>query len=268
MISSIISAFPTRFALTDTFPPFIHRSALLSLDDSGSATRTLAACQEICRLFSSARSHCTDAILDTINTEQERLYALRGCPDPQIHISCAQASTVYLIMLTSLAENLPKDNILGTTLLFTLGTHFGPLNKWHTQFLSVPKTPTWEDWILAESISRTAMLYFIVGLLFDLQFGLPCDREFDYCMKDIHLPAPKALWDAPDKASWLDHYLENHNVVESRMQYGYLVTRNNHALRTSPATSSPAPEMNKIFYEWQGKMDEYGMLVNLCSTLE
>jgi hypothetical protein len=226
----------------DSCPPSIHHS----LFRRSARTKTpisedpIIICQKITRKFTAREAYGDPSIWNAIAFEQERLYDQRGSLDKWLHLSSAQALTVYLLMLAGQRESvLANHPNLAITLLFTLGANFEKLNQIHPGFVTATEQsrdrPTWEDWIFAESKLRTATAYFILALQFEVQFGLPCDRESDYELEDVNLPASKTLWEAKNELSWRTEFelrektRDETNFVrtsEAGLNYGDLVRYN------------------------------------------
>lgn len=163
---------------------------------------------------------------------------------------------------------------LPITLLFTLGTHFEQLNQIHPGFVAAKEQsgsrPTWEDWIFAESKLRTATVYFILALHFDVDFDLPCDREGDYRFEDAELPAAKTLWEAKDELSWREEFdlTVPNRTSKARLKYHDLVRPNKSDCgHEDPDTQKVESGVGYRIEKWHKKMDEFGMLVALCSTM-
>lgn len=270
LASQITCSFAERKMNEATCPPFIHPSAFLRSTAAIPSNNPLVVCQDIKRKFATREAHSDFAVWDAIASEQERIYDQRGSFDKWLHLSSAQSLTIYLVMLTGEGESvLSHHPTLPITLLFTLGAIFAQLHQIHPGWVA-PKEqsgvrPTWEDWIFAESKLRTGMVYFILALLFNLEFGLPCDREGDYIFEDLELPAAKTLWEAKDELSWSKELsLPN----EARLKYGDLV-RFNHRDYGYEYSDTQKEECNLAgrIEKWHKEMDEFGMLVALCSTM-
>lgn len=128
----------------------------------------------------------------------------------------------------------------------------------------------WDDWIFTESKSRTAILYFIFGMFFNLEFRLPCDRDFDSPFAQIDLPAAKSLWTAIDTHSWREEYDFLKSGSEAKLRYGEL-QRFNELVSRPGGQSSFTDEENTLarrVARWEENMDGFSMLVSLCSTME
>ncbi|KAE9379500.1 hypothetical protein N431DRAFT_158922 [Stipitochalara longipes BDJ] len=280
LISQLICSFPEREMNENSCPPFIHHSTF------GRSTKVMSSDDPIiiCRdIISAARKTRGDvSIWSAIASEQERIYDQRGSFDKWLHLSSAQAMTMYILMLAAEGESvLSHHPNLPITLLFTLGSNFEQLNQIHPGFLAAKEQsrdrPTWEDWIFAESKLRTAAVYFILELHFDVEFGLPCDRESDYKLEDVDLPAAKILWDAKNEPSWREEFELREKARDTfipecrnevRLKYGDLVRHN------KQQCGNMYPDIQKDDYKlgeridiWQKGMDEFGTLVALCGTM-
>ncbi|KAN0114640.1 hypothetical protein V8E51_004184 [Hyaloscypha variabilis] len=273
LVSQIICSFPERKMSEDSRPPFIHHS----LFRRSARTTTpisedpIIICQKITRKFTAREAYGDPSVWNAIAFEQERLYDQRGSLDKWLHLSSAQALTIYLLMLAGQRESvLANHPNLGITLLFTLGANFEKLNQIHPGFITAKEQsrdrPTWEDWIFAESKLRTATVYFILALQFDVQFGLPCHRESDDELEDVDLPASKTLWEAKNELSW--HETRPVRTSEARLNYGDLVRHNKQLCGYEhPDIQIDDSRLANRVDRWQKEMDEFGMLVSLCGTM-
>lgn len=267
LISEVLFSYPERKINETSCPPLIHHSTFVRFPVS--PNDPILVCQSICHKFTARET----LVWDAITAEQERIYEQRRSHDKWLHLSSAQAITIYLLMLTSEHENvlLYYPN-LSITLLFTLGTIFSHLHQIHPGYVAAAERsggrPTWEDWIFAESKLRTAMVYFILSHHFNVDFGLPCEREGDTPFDDVDVPSAKTLWEARDELSWREEFHRIIRTGEGRLKYRDLVKLNNRDSGCeSPDTSREdesllAPRIQK----WHKEMDELGMLVALCST--
>ncbi|KAJ5305651.1 hypothetical protein N7508_004666 [Penicillium antarcticum] len=136
---------------------------------------------------------------------------------------------------------------------------------------------TWEDWVFAESKLRTAIVYFILASCYDVDYGLPCDRDIDHEFGEIELPATKSLWEAIDEISWykiLDLAISGQDRAhpvessETRLNYTNLVELNKfHSGPECRATMECDLGLKYQVEKWYKEMDELGMLVSLCSVM-
>ncbi|KAJ5871095.1 uncharacterized protein N7529_003448 [Penicillium soppii] len=219
---------------------------------------------------------------DTVAQEQERIYDLRCLPSKWVHLASAQAITIYLLLLTSNRDNVLQHHPnLPITLLFTLRTNFEHLHRMLSGYTAPTKQPrcrqTWEDWVFAESKLRTATVYFILASCYDVDYGLPCDRDIDHKFGEIELPATKSLWEATDEVSWnkvrdlaIPAQGRAHPVEssETRLNYTNLVELNKlHGGPECRATMKCDSGLESKVQTWYKKMDELGMLVSLCSVM-
>jgi hypothetical protein len=109
---------------------------------------------------------------------------------------------------------------------------------------------------------RTATVYFILALNFNLDFGLPCEREG---FKDVELPAAKTLWEAKNELSWHEEF---DLTVPPRLKYRDLVRQTKRECGYEcPNIQKDEPGRVDRLEKWHKEMDEFGMLVALCSTM-
>jgi hypothetical protein len=282
LVSQVIRSFPEREMSHASCPPFIHRSKFVQSMNAIRSDDPVVICQDISRKFTTREAQGDFSVWDAIASEQERIYDQRASFDKWLHLSSAQAITIYLLMLAAEGENISTHHpTLPITLLYTLRANFGQLHQLHPGYVSAKEQsgdrPTWEDWIFAESKLRTATVYFILALLFNLDFGIPCDREFDNLFEDMELPAAKKLWEAKDELSWSEvfdltvPYRDSFATVHSsdaRLKYRDLVRFNSrecgyecHDIQIDESRLADRIE------KWHKEMDEFGMLVALCSIM-
>lgn len=280
LIIQMLCAFPEKRMTKDSHPSFIHHSMFDRSTNVLNIEDPLIICRTIAQRFTCRKESQTSSLWDDIFIEQARTYDNRAAFDKWLTLSGAQAVTVYLLMLATEGENvLNYYPNLPVALLFTLGILFGELNKMVDGFQASKdafgNSPAWDEWIFAESKLRTAMVYFMMAQHFKLYFGLPCDRDEDYTFEEIDLPASKALWEAKDSASWQQEYkLKEATGLESRSMSGIstslkfldLVKSNQwQSQKISPQGSNAVVE--EMIKEWQKHMDDFGILVVLCSTV-
>ncbi|RFU24476.1 hypothetical protein B7463_g11862, partial [Scytalidium lignicola] len=275
LVSRIICSFPGRMIKETSYPPFIHQSTFEGRMGGRRPDDPIVICQSICRKLSGYRDEGDFSVWDAVASEQERMYDQRASFDKWIFLSSAQAITIYLLMLAAEGENaLIHHPTLPLTLLFTLGTHFTHLHQINPGYTSAKERNktrlSWEDWIFAESKLRMAIVYFILELHFDLNFGLPCNREGDVQFEDLELPGTKALWEAKDQLSWQKEYdlIAEDRYFETRLKYSDL--RSSYTQDSDcgqPHVPQASSELAKRIEIWQREMDEFGILVAMCSTI-
>lgn len=282
LVSQMLCSFPDRRMNEDSCPSFIHFSTFQQSANNMSLEDPILNCQNIACMFVVRKAHGEFSVWDAITSEQERIYDQRTSLDRSLHLSSAQAITIYLLMLAAEGESvLIHHPNIPITLLYTLGSIFGQLNQMHPGFIAAKEMgavrPTWEDWIFAESKLRTATVYFILALHFDVDFGIPCDREGDYTFEDVNLPAAKLLWEAKNELSWREEFdlIERGQddfmpvrTSEERLKYGDLVRFNKqHYGYKYPDIQNDEFGLADRIEKWQKGVDEFGMLVALCSTM-
>jgi hypothetical protein len=266
LISQVICSFPERMNRASS-PPFIHESTFLRSMNTMPTDDPIVICQDISRKFTAREAHGDIPIWDAIASEQERIYDRHASLSKWILLSSAQTITIYLLMLIAKHENvLTHHPSLPITLLFTLGALFEQLHQIHPGYVAAKEQsgskPSWEDWIFAESKLRTATVYFILALHFNLDFGLPCEREG---FEDVELPAAKTLWEAKNELSWHEEF---DLTVPPRLKYRDLVRQTKRECGYEcPNIQKDEPGRVDRLEKWHKEMDEFGMLVALCSTM-
>ncbi|KAH7403772.1 hypothetical protein BKA64DRAFT_669972 [Cadophora sp. MPI-SDFR-AT-0126] len=280
LVTQMLCSYPERRLDEASLPPFIHHSTIHRSAKSPRSNNAIIICQEIVQNYTSDTTHKDPTFWNVIAAEQERIYANRSTFDKWTTMDSAQALTVYLLMAASSGEPvLARYPSIPITLLYTLGSLFGSLNIIHPGFSASTKNgrPPWQDWIFAESKLRTAAMYFIFAMCYDVQFGIPCDRPEDYGFGDVDLPAGKGLWEARDEMAWLrgvELAEEGGNkdsngsgkTEEARLKYGDLV-RYNKQLCEIGGKNELEEALARRVEKWQREADEFGILVSLCGTM-
>lgn len=164
---------------------------------------------------------------------------------------------------------------LPITLLFTLRTIFDQLHGFLPGYTALPRDTgelAWEDWIFAESKLRTATVNFLLAACYDVNFGLPCDRDIDHAFGELELPATKTLWEAKDEKSWRRAFHDLHDMAgpsEPRLRYEELVELNKSQANIDRRDVMKTESNLEYRVEaWRKEMDELGMLVTLCSIID
>lgn len=282
LISRVLCSFPERMMDKHICPPFIHPSIFVTSKIPPCAVDPIGVCRDLCQKFPSDQIATDISFWDIVAQEQEKIYDLRYSPSKWVHLASAQAITIYLLLLVSNRDYvLPHHPNLPITLLFTLRTSFEHLHRilpgYTTPTTQTACRPTWEDWIFAESKLRTATVYFILASCYDVDFGLPCDREIDHEFGELELPATKPLWEAKHEDSWnaaltlaipAQGLSSTARTTETKLRYSNLVESNK---GHTGSENSGAMELDSSLEcqveMWHKEMDELGMLVALCSMM-
>lgn len=280
LVTQLICSYAEKRVDGISCPPFVHHSTVQRSAKGSPLNNPIAICQEIALKYAPNPSQTDPSLWSSIATEQERIYTNRSTFDKWTTMDSAQALTIYLIMTASAGEPVltqyPNNPI---TLLYTLGALFGELNIIQPGFSASTENgrPSWQDWIFAESKLRTAAMYFMFAMCFDVQFGIPCDRPEDYAFDDVDLPARKALWEASDEVTWereMDLVGEKRDkdgdndggIEEVRLKYGDLVGHNKR-LCEGEGQDGLYEGLGRRIEKWQRRADEFGILVSLCGTM-
>lgn len=97
------------------------------------------------------------------------------------------------------------------------------------------------------------MVYFILTLVVDTNFGLACDRPTDWLMDDIPLPAKNVSWMAKDKIAWRSTF-DKTPPLHQNLTFGHLC--NNRAIHQGQIEA------------WQEASGEMGLIVAMASHLK
>ncbi|PVH78733.1 hypothetical protein DL98DRAFT_572978 [Cadophora sp. DSE1049] len=280
LITQMLCSYPEKRLDEVSYPPFFHHSTIQRSAKSTPLNNPIAICQELAQNYASDASRTDPAFWNSIAAEQERIYTNRSSFDKWTNMDSAQALTIYLLMAASSGEPvLNQYPSIPITLLYTLGSLFGELNVTHPGFSAsaTNRRPSWRDWIFAESKLRTAAMYFIFAMCFDVQFGIPCDRPEDYAFGDVDLPAAKVQWEAEDEMAWereMDLVEagrekdgdDGGEKEEMRLKYGDLV-RYNKQVCGKGGRDDLEEGLARRIEKWQREVDEFGILVSLCGTM-
>lgn len=282
LVCQIIYSFPGRMTKESSCPPFIHPSMFVRSLYAMGSDDPITICRNMSCKFELHWARCDSPVWDAIALEQEKIYDQRFSPDKWLHLSSAQAVIIYLLMLAAAGENaLARNPSLPTSLLFTLKTSFGKLHQLNPGYVASVERggdrPAWSDWIFAESKLRTAIVYFILALHFNVNFGLPCDQEGDTQFENVELPAAKSLWEAKDELPWCEEYdlavpykceFVATCIKSRRLKYRDLISFNKDSAYEQDRIDKTQSSLRQAIEKWYKELDEFGTLVAMCSILE
>lgn len=281
LVSQTIRTYPKRIERRHTLPPFIHKFYVHPSIREMEMSDPFIACQEIARTFYAKDNQIEPSIWHAIISEQERIYMHRASFDKWQLLASAQALTIYLLIrITDVVGTPSHDASIDTALLFTLKEVYTLLHQAEQDSISTAEQKirtkqTWEDWIFVESKLRTAAIYFIVTIHFDIEFGLPCNSEHDYELEDVQLPAARTLWEAGDEETWRGELKvlkrkrdakDTIEVGEHRLTLHDLVRENRRDAEESHEESKKEEVLRDRLDEWFEEFDELGMILAISST--
>lgn len=241
---------------TQTLPAFIHPQSLgyKRKNDRFLNNRLLSPlenCLAIVQMWSVKNKANARLIWRTIRMEQERVLAEISQYDDWNTVAALQAITIYILL--RLSENdddvtdfdLPLIRTMIKVALRTSGIEMRHL-------YSHKGSPTWESWVLAESLLRTLIVLFLIDILFNFSSLLhpyKCDGSE---LLGKALPCGRHLWYASSRAEWEREYTRQ--GVGKQLTYGDLV---NNKLGTDGALDS-----------WLEQLDDFGTLVRAAASLK
>ncbi len=190
-----------------------------------------------------------------MRTEQSRLSEESVSNNDWDAVAALQAITIYILLRASAEDDEDVDfDIPLIQTMTTLSQRVRGLTMkycdptWRT-------CPTWEDWVLIESLRRTITALFIIEFLFDLSPGMGnVDCNSAKYWSEMLLPSAKQLWAAKTRSQWERVYQELNN--DRRPTFGELLKHN-----------SVDSRRDDLLETWMGQVDEFGALVINAAVL-
>ncbi|KAK2036615.1 hypothetical protein LZ31DRAFT_219115 [Colletotrichum somersetense] len=259
LIRRALRSYPHMMTRRSSFPPFIHH-----YQDKSHIPEPLVNCMSIAVLYVARNNDTRPFLWKTIREEQDR--NLRHMQNYTKHevFAALQAELIYIIMRVVDGEviSLTTENREYNMEMLLAYVAF-----WK-QFMVTTDTPcivdsrvsvSWEDWILNESRTRVACVWFIIAQIVCVKVGIGCDVLESW--KDLPLPCHKAQWEASTQEGWKEEaialsYL--HNSPRQISSFGELLECN------QAASAGHNPEKLDI---WNSGADNIGNLLNLATTL-
>lgn len=250
LIIEALYAIPDQMLRRDTFPPFIHphwpHSAL---------PEPLTVCMHLASVYSSRVPGIREFLWRTVLSEQRRAVQQLDMLRDQDILAQVQAGIVYLTM--RLVDGVMHD-IEWTremlTIQNTLCTRFLEQNDFlfcHSEESS--PSPTWEDWIYAESRRRTSLIWFLITRTIVIMPKVDCHTTIS--PETLPLPAPQMQWEARTRERWLEELGAERPAMTT---FGSLVSVKQH---------THDQESKRILGTWNAKMDRLGSLLNIAVAL-
>ncbi|CAG9946830.1 unnamed protein product [Clonostachys rosea f. rosea IK726] len=249
----IMSCFPQMMLRNQTLPPFMHIPSY-----SAFMPERISTCRGIAQVFETRTNETASFLWRTVDAEVTRIESELSRMDIYSVQHAIQCVLIYSVMLKIDYE--PAMVSRGLRLVQTywnLTVRCLDLTS-QLEFFSTEKTnpsPTWEDWIVAETRRRIIAFWFIMRQVMASRLQVACGihEHFD------HLPliSPKSLWEARTREEWeierTFHAKGNHIAT-----YGELA-------RAKLAPDNPV-NRQRLKY-WEAGTDKLGTLVNLSITL-
>ncbi|KAF0325421.1 hypothetical protein GQ607_007455 [Colletotrichum asianum] len=184
-----------------TFPPFIHPH-----QDKSKLPVPLANCMGIAVLYA-ARNKDTQAFLwKTIRDEQERcLRELQMAGWSKYDVFAAMQSQLIYIMMR-VVDGCCGGEVQGreynTNMLLAYKGFWSQLIALDMTSCdaAVSKTTEWDDWILEESLTRIACVWFLVAQISSVRMGMPCGILDAW--HNLRLPCHQSQWTANTSDEW------------------------------------------------------------------
>ncbi|PQE26034.1 C6 finger domain-containing protein [Rutstroemia sp. NJR-2017a BBW] len=248
-----IKAYPQMLLTGKELPPFIHTELQSSSTSVGlttirnPSTDPLAICLSITAMWTVKNTHNTAFIWRSIRSEQERLFEECFTFDDHNAVAALQAICIYfLLRLSEADEDATNFDIPLISTMTGLSVKYN-------------KSPTWEGWLLAESLRRTIFLLLIISLLFDLSPGTQqncCDGA--RLLTEMGLPCHKNIWKAQTQNEWEWEYTAQYASKYQRLTFGDLLQ---HGKEEGSA--------GNVLDDWLANVDDFGnVIVAVVSLLE
>ncbi|KZL73736.1 C6 finger domain-containing protein [Colletotrichum tofieldiae] len=257
LIRRALRSYPQMMIRRSSFPPFIH-----PYQDKSHLPEPLANCMSIAVLFASRNRDTRPFLWKAIRDEQER--NLREMINYTKHevFAALQAEVIYIIMRVVDGGGTSAENRdYNMAMLFSYAAFW-------KQFMMITDTPcnidsgtsvSWEDWILNESRTRIACVWFLIAQIAFVKVGIGCVILESW--KDMPLPCHKAQWSASTPESWKEEMdAFSHQQISSRgiSSFGELLECHRAASVVSNAEKLDA---------WNSGADNIGNLLNLATTM-
>jgi hypothetical protein len=257
MIQSLRSL-PTMMLRTETFPWSIHRYSYNTAE--GKLPEALSTCMSVAQLFTMRTPETKGFLWSTMRNEYRQFDAYKANMSVYELKYAMQACMIYLIMC--IVDQSPESEKIIVELLAVLhniymlakatrGGNYPPAA------LGSHMSTTWAEWVLAESLIRGALIWFLIGLVICIKTGTVCDPSQSY--RGLLLPCSKSLWEASSETAWLQQY------ESTRLQRANgLVTLGD---LIDAQKNSFIPYEARRLDEWNASADGLGMLLNMVGTM-
>ena len=250
LIVEALYAIPNQMLRRETFPPFIYPHW-----SQPALPESLAVCMHLAGIYSSRTPELRAFLWRTILTEQRRAAERIDTLSNQEILAQVQAGIVYLTMrlvdeamhdLEWTREMLTIQNILCTRFLENNEFCFCHSEETHP-------SPTWEDWIYAESRRRTSLIWFLITRTIVIMPKTECHTTIS--PETLPLPAPQMQWEARTREAWLKELGAEDSAMTT---FGSLVNVKQHIHEQ---------ESKQKLGVWSARMDRLGSLLNIAVAL-
>ncbi|CAG9976208.1 unnamed protein product [Clonostachys byssicola] len=193
-----IRSYPQMMLRRQTFPPFIHPHW-----HTEKLPENLINCMSIAQLFVTRTPENSPFLWRTINNEVSRFKNEANEMDVKAVQTAAQATLIYLIMLA--VDEAEDMSTQGARLLEVFQIlSFRTRDLCGGVFLAPPEctypSPSWEEWIFAESRRRINCFYFAIREVIQAKAEMPCVPPGAH--REVALCSAKTMWEARSREEW------------------------------------------------------------------
>ncbi|OLN95214.1 hypothetical protein CCHL11_10294 [Colletotrichum chlorophyti] len=173
-----------------------------------------------------------------------------------------QAELIYIIMrIVDGCGSTDEERDYNRTMILAYKTLWNQFMKLiNATCGGMSDSPTsWEDWILAESITRVGCVWFLVAQVACVQIGISCSILDVW--KDLQLPCHKAQWAASARLTWD----EETRALRNMSKRGSDITCLGELVECSRGADEPS-NADRLD-AWNAGTDSLGVLLSLCTTM-
>ncbi|KAL4912761.1 hypothetical protein BDW62DRAFT_216074 [Aspergillus aurantiobrunneus] len=199
-ISRVLSTYPYRMLRDGDVPPIIHHAQV----SSGTISPSLANCYTLVRMRVQAAPGSEAMVVDTVQTEMDRLAAEPSSLPDIDHLSAFQAYLIYALLMY---VSPPTDLVLITdrTMITLMEMAFRTARHGLISASELSRTkPTWESWIVASAKRRAIYVMYLFSSLYNAEHSLPNFLSDE--LRGVFVPEGKSLWEAGDRVYWDREY--------------------------------------------------------------
>ncbi|CAI6100967.1 unnamed protein product [Clonostachys chloroleuca] len=198
IVMHCIRSYPQMMLRRQTFPPFIHPHW-----HTEKLPENLVNCMSIAQLFVTRTPENSSFLWRTIDNEVSRFKNEAYEMDARVVQTAAQAILIYLIMLA--VDEAEDMSCRGVRLLEVFQIlSFRTRDLCSGIFLAPPEcthpSPSWEEWIFAESRRRINCFYFAVREVIQAKADIPCVPPGAH--RQVALCSAKTIWEARSREEW------------------------------------------------------------------
>ncbi|KAL0943087.1 C6 finger domain [Colletotrichum truncatum] len=258
VIRQAIASYPLMMLRRTTFPPFIHPHR-----DKSRLPEPLANCMGIAALFASRNNDTRPFLWKSIWEEQER--CLREMPNWSKYeiFAAMQAEIIYIMMrVVDGCARTPQHREYNMNMLFAYKAFWNQLLAIGVATCGVDRANgeiDWEDWVMEESLTRIACVWFIVAQISCVKVGIDCSvlEVWD----TLRLPCHKAQWAATTLEDWKEEtdalqYLHSRGKPPTNFAELYQLSRGTNGMAGSDRLDS-----------WNAGVDNIGVLLNVVVNM-